>query len=101
MLEKGVHPWAWSRGNIPQRCIAALELLAVVYLVAMAAAELRPRGGARLSPNLRAITGNQGNAFSILRGYSKEMPSAAVHLLLLRRLRMAGRLPSEADTPPP
>ena len=69
----------WSKKNDPKRCIGALELLALVILLRMAA---NLKANRLLPVRFAGLTDNQGDAFSILKSYSRKMPAAAVHMEL-------------------
>ena len=58
-----------------------------MFMVDMLAATVP---GGICSIQVPLLTDNQGNAFSVLKQYSKAMPSAAVHMELSRHCRRVG-----------
>ena len=78
-LTKRRFPWIWQRENDPKRVISALEMLGLVFLMRLLG---------RAAPNAHAVlhvgglTDNQGNAFALLKEYSRRLPTAAVHMEL-------------------
>ena len=79
-LTKDRFKWVWARANEPKRLIAALELLALVFLQQMMLALSAP--STRVATKLPTSTDNQGNSYALLRQYSRKLPAALVHMEL-------------------
>jgi len=78
VIPRKLHPWVWSRGENPKRCIAALELLALIYLVRMIAEEKAPN----MHLKVKGISDNKGNTHALMGCYNRKLPGAAVQMEL-------------------
>ena len=76
-------PWLYSKGGVPKRVIASLELLATILAVKVWGSE----GGAGLVAKMKAFTDNRGNAFALKRGMSTKFPLALLLMELAEELR--------------
>ena len=77
-LQRARFPWIWDRGSCPKRLIGAVEFLAVVFLIKLVAS-LKP-GPWHILSRVQSHIDNQGDAFSLLREYSRTLPAALVHM---------------------
>ena len=79
-VERARFPWVFDRVS-PQRRIGALEMLGSVILLRLV---VRNYANSHLNLSVPMSTDSQCNSFAALKLYSRRMPTAAVHMELLR-----------------
>ena len=88
-LSRDRFPWVWAKGT-PQRIIAALEMLATVFLVRLVG---KLTAHSHVTLRLPGLTDNQGNAVILMKEYARRLPVAAVHMELAANCLALGLFP--------
>ena len=96
-LDRTVHRWAWAKQGEPHRVISTVELMAVLLLIhLMASVGLR---GRHCVLNFKGVIDNMGDAFALMKQYSKRTPQAYMHMEVAYECSRSGIIPQLSHFP--